>query len=176
MTKPVETVDDVFQIGARLAGKLGHATLPDPFLVGDAFLVSRTVIARIGTLDPWFYGYFADLDYGLRARVAGFELALVPGAFAYHHRHANFEYLSEQQRQAKVKRRWTRVIENWARFKLKWGLPVSLPYDSFGTLSWDELAAAAFDELRHVSAPGDYSRYLVTEPAASDPGRKDFSA
>jgi hypothetical protein len=70
------------------------------------------------------------------------------------HRHANFEYLPEQQRQTKVNRRWTRVIENWARFKLKWGLPVSLPYDSFGTLSWDEPAAAPFDELRHVSAPG----------------------
>jgi GT2 family glycosyltransferase len=163
MSKEVRTIEDVFQVGAQVLGQFGRSTLKDPYLIGDAFLVNREVIDRIGTFDPWFYGYFADVDYGLRAQVAGFELALVPGAFAFHQRHANIGYLPEKQRQEKVNKRWMRVVENWARFKLKWGLPVTLSYESFGSLRWDELAAtaASFDERRHFSAPGDYSRYLI---------------
>ncbi len=164
LPKPVHSLADIVQTGALFAERFGAAVQPDPFLVGDAFLVSRAVIDRIGTLDPWFYGYFADSDYGLRAQVAGFELALVRGAFAFHRRDANFGYLPEAQQKAKLDRRWNRVIENWARFKLKWGLPVALPYhETIGQLAWDRLAADArpFDQQRHFSAPGDYSRYLV---------------
>ena len=164
LPKPVHSLDDIFDVGSLFAERFGSAAQPDPFLVGDAFLVSRPVIERIGTLDPWFYGYFADSDYGLRARIAGFDLALVPGAFAFHRRDANFGYLPEEQRQAKLDRRWNRVIENWARFKLKWGLPVALSYqESIRTLPWDRIAAsgAPFDPRRHVSAPADYLRYLI---------------
>jgi GT2 family glycosyltransferase len=42
------------------------------------------------------YGYFADSDFGLRAQVAGFELALIRGTFAYHNQSHNFDYLSEK--------------------------------------------------------------------------------
>jgi GT2 family glycosyltransferase len=159
--KPVRKLRDVLDIGADVAAMFGNATQADPFLIGDAFVATRALIAKIGALDPWFYGYFADIDYGLRAQVAGFELALVRGAFAYHQRDANFGYLPEKERKAKLQRRWMRVYENWARFKLKWRLPVAMAYPDIGELPWGELAAMPFDIARHFSAPVDYSRHLI---------------
>ncbi len=161
LANPVASIGELFQVGAELERRFGHATQADPFLVGDAFLVTRPCIARIGSFDPLFYGYFADQDYGLRARIAGFDLALVRGAFAYHHRDANFGYLPDEQRQEKLDRRWMRVFENWARFKMKWGLPVNLPYESIQKVPWAELALASFDRQRHYSPPGDFTRYLI---------------
>jgi GT2 family glycosyltransferase len=130
------------------------------FLTGDAFLVTRRVLERIGTFDPLFYGYFADIDFGIRACCAGFRLVLARGGFAYHLQDANIRYLPPDQQQAKVQRRFARVHENWARFKLKYGLPVEDPYASVSQLHWDRLNREEFLE-RHCVAPGDYSEYLV---------------
>jgi GT2 family glycosyltransferase len=157
----VNSIADVFQVGADIAQRFPGVVQADPFLVGDAFLVTRAVIEQIGTFDPWFFGYFADPDYGVRARIAGFELALVRGAFAYHRQDANFGYLPEQQQQQKLQRRWMRVFENWARFKIKWGLPVSLPYVSIASLPWEQLASQPFERRQHYSAPADYTQYLL---------------
>jgi GT2 family glycosyltransferase len=159
--RPVNNLTDLFAVAESCAQRFGHALLPDPFLVGDAFMVTRALIERIGTFDPAFYGYFGDPDFGLRARIAGFTLGVAPGAFAYHRRNANFEYLPAEQRQAKLHRRWMRVFENWARFKMKYGMPVPQPYTSIAAIDWDLLATTPFDPQRHYSAPGDYTRYLV---------------
>lgn len=130
----------------------------DEFLIGDAFLVSQAVIDRIGTFDPLFYGYFADLDFGIRARMAGFNLVLARGAFAYHHQEANFNYLSDAEREKKLARRWAKVHENWARFKLKYGLPIEQPYTgAMGEIPWNRLSNEQFDPVRYYIAPGDYS-------------------
>jgi hypothetical protein len=53
-----------------------------------------------------------------------------------------------------------RIFENWARFKLKYGLPVELPYSSFTNVSWETLCARPFSPETCYSAPGDYSRYF----------------
>jgi len=159
--KPITNWHQLFEAGEHFAQKFGQAAYKDPFLVGDAFLVTRPLLAHIGSFDPSFYGYFADPDYGLRAQIAGFELALVPGAFAYHQREANLDYLPDAQRKEKIDRRMMRVYENWARFKMKYGLPVSMPYESIVAIPWERLAHATFDPARHYSAPGDYRRFLA---------------
>lgn len=150
---------ELFAIGEQIALAWGREHLPDAFLTGDAFLVTRAVLDRIGTFDPLFYGYFADHDFGLRARIAGFDLALASGAFAYHHQGSNFDYLPESERQAKLSRRWARVYENWARFKLKYGMPVELAYDAMTIIPWPTLAAGEFDRAKHYVAPADYSAF-----------------
>ena len=161
LAKPATTLEELFEVGSGIASAETRDWQPDPFLVGDAFLVRREVIDRIGTLDPRFYGYFADSDYGLRARIAGYDLGLVRSAFAYHLRDVNFTYLPEEQRRAKLQRRWMRVFENWARFKMKYDLPVPLPYESIARLPWTQLAALPFDQRRDFSPAGDYSPYLI---------------
>jgi GT2 family glycosyltransferase len=159
--EPITDLPGLFRASATCAQQFGHAALPDPFLVGDAFLVSREVIDRIGTFDPLFYGYFGDPDFGLRARIAGFETVLLQGAFAFHNQDSNFQYLPEDERNAKLNRRWMRVFENWARFKMKHGLPVPQPYTAIADVPWDRLAGQAFDPGRHFVPPGDYSRFEV---------------
>ena len=159
--EPISDLPGLFRASAACAQQFGMQALPDPFLVGDAFLVTRDVLDRIGTFDPLFYGYFGDPDFGLRARVAGFETGLLQGAFAFHHQDSNFNYLPQERRNAKLHRRWMRVYENWARFKLKHGLPVSQPYTTIADVPWDLLAGQPFDPARHYVRPGDYSRFEV---------------
>lgn len=146
--------------GEEHAVRFHGQVLGDDYLTGDAFLVSRTVLDKIGTLDPNFFGYFADHDYGVRARIAGYKLVLARAAFAFHKRDANFNYLPDALRNQKMSLRWMRIFENWARFKLKYGLPVDLPYTTFINLDWEDLCRRPFtSELCYVP-PGDYSKYF----------------
>lgn len=159
--RPLQEPDDLFRWAEeiRLADK--DQIMVDSYLTGDAFLVTRAVVNKIGTLDPLFFGYFADHDFGVRAKIAGFELGLARGALAYHKRAANFDYLPDDLREQKSIRRLGRVFENWARFKLKYGLPVDLMYTSVNNIAWTELDAAKFDSARHFCTPGDYSAFEV---------------
>jgi len=161
ITPPLlRSFEEFVGFGSAIERQFHGQTIIDDYLVGDAFLVKRSVIDRIGTLDPQFYGYFADGDFGVRVRAAGFDLVLARGAYAGHKRHANFEYLPPAERQAKLERRRDRVLENWTRFKLKYGLPADLPYD-FDAIPWSSLSAGATgNALRHQ--PGDYSRFELT--------------
>jgi GT2 family glycosyltransferase len=137
-------------------------SVPDKVLIGDAFMVTRAVLERVGTFDPLFYGYFADCDFGIRAQAAGFQVRLARGAFAYHLEASNVTSLPEAEAQAKIQRRWARVHENWARFKMKYGLPVELSFgtENFNALPWDRLGAGPM-QPRHFIAPSDYSAFLV---------------
>src|SRR5262249_22737976 len=46
---------------------------------GNATLISRAVVQRIGNLDPVFVQQMADFDYGFRARAAGCSVWIAPG-------------------------------------------------------------------------------------------------
>lgn len=157
----IQLLEEALQASKEVADLYGSLAVQDQYLVGDAFLVSRSVINEIGTIDPLFFGYFADPDFGIRAERAGYPLALVPGAWAYHHRDSNFNYLPEDEKQEKISKRWQRIYENWARFKIKYELPVSLPYSGINSVPWRNLAEKDFDALRDYCKPVDYSSYTV---------------
>jgi GT2 family glycosyltransferase len=48
-------------------------------LNGNIVLVSRTVFNVVGNLSPDFRHIFGDMDYGYRARAAGFQIWVAPG-------------------------------------------------------------------------------------------------
>ena len=52
------------------------------FLIGDSFLVKRAVIDRIGVMDVGFVHLFGDLDYGVRAQRAGYQIVCARGVAA----------------------------------------------------------------------------------------------
>ena len=46
---------------------------------GNATLISREVVRRVGNIDPAFVQLMGDFDYGLRARAAGCSVWIAPG-------------------------------------------------------------------------------------------------
>jgi len=46
---------------------------------GNATLISRPVVRRVGNIDPAFVQCMGDFDYGLRARAAGCSVWIAPG-------------------------------------------------------------------------------------------------
>jgi GT2 family glycosyltransferase len=159
--KAINNLEDVFSESLNLYSLFGGLCGPDPFLTGDAFMVNRELINKIGGFDPLFYGYFADHDYGLRAKLAGMETLLAPGAYAYHQAGSNISYLSEDAQARKLALRWARIHENWARFKLKYGIPVDVGYISMQDIPWNELSSASFDSNIHYIKPLNYAPLLV---------------
>jgi GT2 family glycosyltransferase len=55
------------------------------FPSGAAALYRRAMLDEIGLFDEAFFLYGDDAELGLRARLAGWGCAFVPGAVAYHH-------------------------------------------------------------------------------------------
>lgn len=54
---------------------------------GNLLLIPRVIYEKIGTNDPFFHHGEGDLDYGLRARKAGFKNYVAPGIFGECARH-----------------------------------------------------------------------------------------
>lgn len=55
------------------------------WLLGFCVLLKRGVLSSAGFLDEKFgFGYQEEVDYGIRARRAGWRLCLEPGAFVFH--------------------------------------------------------------------------------------------
>lgn len=159
----LDNFDDLFAYAAQRALKYAGRTVEDPFLTGDAFMVTRSVLDRIGFIDQRFFGYFADHDFGVRARQAGFSPQLALGAFAWHQHASNMDYLPDEQKQAKIQTRWARANENWARFKDKYGIPASMPYTGMRRIPWDGLAADQSLQKK-IIPPGDYSANCLPQP------------
>ncbi len=51
---------------------------------GGAALYRSSALAAVGPFDESFYAYFEDVDWGLRAQLAGHRSRYVPGAVGYH--------------------------------------------------------------------------------------------
>lgn len=55
-----------------------------PTAFGCALLIRRAVFEHIGLFDERYFFYYEDTDFCMRARAAGFDIAYLPGAVAYH--------------------------------------------------------------------------------------------
>ncbi|GEM_PF-2428697 len=70
---------------AQIKGRASVLTVPDR-LVFFSVMLKRAVLDTIGELHEGFgLGDYEDDEYCLRARVAGFKLAIAQNAFVYHH-------------------------------------------------------------------------------------------
>jgi GT2 family glycosyltransferase len=160
VSKDIKDYRDISGFSKTLYDQEKHTFFIEDYLTGDAFLTKRELVSKIGTFDPLFYGYFADHDYGIRAKRAGYQLAVAKGAFAYHQQHANFSYLNPENRDKKMNARWAKVYENWARFKLKYGLPIDLMYSGMNVVNWNDVNnIQSTKEALYIPA-GNYLEYL----------------
>jgi GT2 family glycosyltransferase len=83
---------DVFTWAAT-GGRRGHGELDvgqydEPRAIfgacGGAALYRRTTLARVGEFDEDFFAFYEDVDWNLRAQLAGFSCRYVPSAVVYH--------------------------------------------------------------------------------------------
>tara|TARA_B100001765_G_C19494622_1_gene335806 strand:+ start:179 stop:1108 length:930 start_codon:yes stop_codon:yes gene_type:complete len=156
--KEIQNLDQINDFSERIYKNKQLSFFEEKFLTGDIFLVNKKALKKIGYFDNYFYGYFSDHDFGIRLRRSGYKLLVSEGAFAYHQKHSNFSYLDESSRKQKLGTRWARVFENWARFKIKYSLPVDLMYTGIKEIPWDELSKD-FKENKFINKI-DYSKYL----------------
>jgi len=81
---PLRGYDDILHFSEMISATNGLHHVEDGVLAGDSVLIKRQVIEKIGVLDNRFFGYFGDVDYGLRAHLAGFKLICAKGAWLHH--------------------------------------------------------------------------------------------
>jgi GT2 family glycosyltransferase len=67
------------------------------YVVGAAMMVRRSVIERVGLLDPLFGLYYEETDLCYRARKAGFRVVYVPDAIVHHLRAMTVDRLYSEQ-------------------------------------------------------------------------------
>ncbi len=85
------------------------------FACGGAMLVHRQTFLDLGGLDPAFFAYFEDVDFGWRLWVAGFRVVLAPRAVAYHRMHGTSGRFPLHQRYVLYERNALRmVIKNYS--------------------------------------------------------------
>jgi len=91
--KRIQSAGGIVTWRSRLTAMIGQGELDHgqydrirdvDFLCGCALLVKRTAIEVTGYLDPDFFIYYEDADWGLRMRRAGFRVVYVPYTHVLH--------------------------------------------------------------------------------------------
>jgi GT2 family glycosyltransferase len=122
---------DVCSFSEYVAGYYGTIAEEDRFLIGDSFLIKREVIEKIGVMDVRYGHLFGDLDFGVRARRAGFSLICAKGAWLHHEGagHTKDRLASGTQR-AEIDEDARQLIDDGiGRFREQWApwLPLGCP-------------------------------------------------
>lgn len=119
----VVTYDDLKAFAALVQQVNGLSYIENPLLCGDAVLIKRAVIERIGIHDLSLSPYFSDVDYGMRAQMAGFKLVGARGAWL-HHEGAGYARREAERSGLQLiearDRRMQQVRDCWAKFRSKW--------------------------------------------------------
>jgi len=131
----------------------GLAFVEDRVLSGDAVLISRSLIDRIGVLDLRFFGYFGDIDYGLRAHLAGFILVYAKGAWLLHKGagHVKEEAIKRKQDLSILGRERMKLVENaYQVFRQKWDPNLPAAYSQLGSLHLFSMAEKNADRVESL--------------------------
>ena len=113
-----------------------------PFVNAAGWLLSRSILEKVGGFDPMFFHYGEDDNYCQRAIYHGFKIGVVPNAFLLHDREDRFvppsekysnQYFSRRARTLKLQygninlenlsqldHQKRRLIKNILKAKLKW--------------------------------------------------------
>jgi GT2 family glycosyltransferase len=146
----LRSYDDILRFSEMVAAINGLHHVEDQVLSGDAVLISRRLIDRIGVLDTRFFGYFGDIDYGLRAHLAGYKLVCAKGAWLHH------DGAGHLKREAKGNdeyfnivhaRRMALVSSAYTEFRGKWSTDLPERYSELPSLHFFEIAERNADKV-----------------------------
>jgi GT2 family glycosyltransferase len=140
----LKSYDDIISFSKMVAEVNGLHHVEDKVVAGDSLLIKRQVIEKIGVLDTRFFGYFGDIDYGLRAHLAGFKLICAKGAWLHHE---GAGYLKGEASanglkdlSAPHRERMKRVQTAYQAFRDKWDLTLPEMYSDLTSLNLFEMA------------------------------------
>jgi hypothetical protein len=157
---PIRSFDDLDAFARFVSQYAGLQWVEDGLLTGDSMLIKREALDKIGVLDRRYFGYFGDIDFGLRLQRAGFKMVCAKGAWLWH------EGAGAYKDQAKTtgvdyqvihEKRMQVVNEAYKQFREKWDL--SMPPNYFSS------DALPLDALRQ-RPPGPYDAFIA--PALPD--------
>jgi GT2 family glycosyltransferase len=148
--------------------KKGLAFSVDRVLSGDAVLVSRSLIDRIGVLDLRFFGYLGDIDYGLRAHLAGFKLVCAKGAWLWHKGagHLKADAIRQKRDMPSLCAERMKLVENaYQAFRQKWDIDLPATYSQLGSLHLFPIAEknASRVDLKCEFPAEMYSKYEILQ-------------
>lgn len=135
---PMRGYQDVLDFSNYISRYQGLHYVEDKLLSGDAILIKRTVLDKIGVMDTRFFGYFGDLDYGIRAKRAGFKLVCAKGAWLHHEGGGHIKHEANTENvnlNLKHQNRMQMVQAAYINFREKWD--TSLPETYPGYLNFD---------------------------------------
>ncbi|GAB3656133.1 hypothetical protein GCM10028791_27740 [Echinicola sediminis] len=72
---------DSLAIKHKMDGELSYFT---DWITGCCMLVRAEVIKKVGLLNDHYFAYFEDVDWSLRMKSIGYQLAVVPSSVIYH--------------------------------------------------------------------------------------------
>ena len=159
----MQTYQDVESFSRHVFGSMGCRYVEDVILSGDAILLKRSLIDRIGVLDLRFFGYFGDLDYGIRARQAGFKLVCAKGAWLYHEGSGHVKREAIQHALAfddVWKQRMGLVEVAYQEFRKRWNIAAPESWDSGAAVNPLQL-------LEQANAHADPDRLKYEFPASA---------
>jgi len=122
--QPLKTYQEIDSFSRNQFSANGCSYAEDSLLSGDAILLKRSLVERIGVLDLRFFGYFGDIDYGMRAQLAGFKLVCAKGAWLYHEGAGHVKRQLEKNKQVTYEdlhaKRMALVEGAYQEFRHKW--------------------------------------------------------
>lgn len=150
---PIRSFEDLDAFARFVSDYHGLAVTEDRLLTGDSMLIKREVLDKIGVFDPRYFGYFGDIDFGLRLQRAGFRMVCAKGAWLWHEGQGAYKDQAKQTAtdyQIIHRKRMEVVNAAYMAFREKWDQ--SMPPRYPGTDHID------FAKLRTAPAPagGEY--------------------
>jgi len=159
---PLRNFDDVDLFARYVAEYYGLQYVDDRLLTGDSMLITRAALDKVGTFDPRYFGYFGDIDFGLRVQRAGLRMVCAKGAWLFHEGAAAYKdkAAKTQQEYAEVHRARMQVVnEAYRAFRDKWDKRLAPEY--VGSVD-----VIPFESLRNVPAPqgGEFQAMIAPPP------------
>jgi GT2 family glycosyltransferase len=140
---PVRSFADVLSFSTETLRRNGLKHVENHLPCGDAVIMRKSVVDAIGVHDTRLSPYFSDIDYGMRAQLAGFRLVGALGAWL-HHEGAGYTRRDAERHglpfAAVHHERMRHVESSWRAFRRKWGEdlpshPSQWDYRSFALLA-----------------------------------------
>lgn len=154
---PMRGYQDVLDFSNYISRYHGLHYVEDKMLSGDAVLIKRALLDKIGVVDTRFFSYFGDLDYGIRAKRAGFKLVCAKGAWLHHEGGGYVKHEATTENVdlgLKHQNRMQMVQAAYTKFREKWDNSLRENYSGDLDFDWEKL---------HTQ-PVDFSEYEPAKP------------